>query len=119
MLCEKPVSMDLAQADEMIAACAKAGVVFQVGHHMRSWAAANQAKQMIETGAIGDVTYVRLRQAHDWGGAATVRGVFGSRSRSGGGTLLDNGCHLFDLARYLGGDVDDVFARMTTRKFAD
>jgi predicted dehydrogenase len=118
VLCEKPVSMDLAQADEMISACAKAGVVFQVGHHMRSWTTANRAKQMIESGAIGDVTYVRLRQAHDWAGATTVRGVFGSRELSGGGTLLDNGCHLFDLARYFGGDVDNVFARMATRKFA-
>jgi predicted dehydrogenase len=118
VLCEKPVSMDLAQAQEMIDACDAAGVVFQVGHHMRSWAAAAKAKALIESGAIGDVSYVRLRQAHDWGGAAKVRGVFGSKASSGGGTLLDNGCHLFDLARYLCGDVRDVFARVATRKFA-
>jgi predicted dehydrogenase len=118
VLCEKPVSLDLAQADEMIQACENAGVVFQVGHHMRSWAAAARTKQMIDQGVLGDVTYVRLRQAHDWGGATQVRGVFGSRELSGGGTLLDNGCHLFDLARYLGGDVQNVFARMITKKFA-
>ncbi len=118
VLCEKPVSMDLAQAAEMIDACANAGVVFQVGHHMRSWAAAVKAKELIERGDLGVITYVRLRQAHDWGGARTVRGAFGSRATSGGGTLLDNGCHLFDLARYLAGDVHDVFARIATRKFA-
>ncbi len=118
VLCEKPVSLDLSQADEMIDACKNAGVVFQVGHHMRSWAAAVKAKELIERGALGDITYVRLRQAHDWGGARIVRGAFGSREASGGGTLLDNGCHLFDLARYLAGDVSDVFARISTRKFA-
>jgi predicted dehydrogenase len=118
VLCEKPVSMSLMHADEMINACATAGVVFQVGHHMRSWAAANHAKAMIDRGDLGEVAYLRLRQTHDWGGAREVRGVFGSKELSGGGTLLDNGCHLFDLARYLGGDVNDVFARMTTRKFA-
>jgi predicted dehydrogenase len=117
VLCEKPVSMDLDQAEEMIAACDGAGVIFQVGHHMRSWTAGVQAKSMIDRGDLGDVTYVRLRQAHDWGGARTVRGVFGSKALSGGGTLLDNGCHLFDFARYLGGDVDNVFARVATRKF--
>jgi predicted dehydrogenase len=117
VLCEKPVSMDLAQAEEMINACEKAGVVFQVGHHMRSWAAATQAKGMIDHGHIGDITYARFRQAHDWGGASEVRGVFGSKEASGGGTLLDNGCHLFDLARYFGGNVTDVFARISTRKF--
>jgi predicted dehydrogenase len=117
VLCEKPVSMNLADAQEMIDVCATAGVVFQVGHHMRSWAAAAKAKQIIDAGGIGKVTYARLRQAHDWGGAAEVRGVFGSKAHSGGGTLLDNGCHLFDLARYLGGDVRDVYARIATVKF--
>ena len=117
VLCEKPVSMDIAQAEEMIASCGKAGVVFQVGHHLRSWAAALQAKDMIDHGQIGEITYARFRQAHDWAGAKEVRGVFGSKEASGGGTLLDNGCHLFDLARYFGGNVSDVFARISTRKF--
>lgn len=118
VLCEKPVSLDLAQGEEMIEACDAAGVVFQVGHHMRSWDAAVQTKALIEDGRIGEVTYLRFRQAHDWGGARSVRGAFGSKAQSGGGTLLDNGCHLFDLARYFGGDVRDVFARTATRKFA-
>jgi predicted dehydrogenase len=117
VLCEKPVSMNLTDARDMIDACANAGVVFQVGHHMRSWAAAVKAKQIIDSGGIGKVTYARFRQAHDWGGAAEVRGVFGSKAHSGGGTLLDNGCHLFDLARYLAGDVRDVYARIATLKF--
>ena len=117
ILCEKPVSMQLDQAQEMIDATTAAGVVFQVGHHMRSWSAAAKAKAMIDRGDIGTITYARFRQAHDWSGQRTVRGVFGSKESSGGGTLLDNGCHLFDLARYLGGDVGDVFARIATLKF--
>ncbi len=117
VLCEKPVSLDLAQAEAMVAACEAAGVVFQVGHHMRSWSAAVMAKAMIDRGDLGVVTYARLRQAHDWSGAEVVRGQFGSKAASGGGTLLDNGCHLFDLARYLCGDVRDVFARTARLKF--
>ncbi len=117
VLCEKPVSLDLAQGAEMITACASAGVVFQVGHHMRSWSAAVKAHELIESGAIGRVCEIRIRQAHDWGGGSGPRGTFGSRAQSGGGTLLDNGCHLFDLARYLGGDVADVYARIATLKY--
>ena len=116
VLCEKPVSLDLAQGEAMIDVCASAGVVFQVGHHLRSSAAGTLAKEMIERGDIGEPTYLRFRQAHDWDGGG-VRGVFGSREQSGGGTLLDNGCHLFDLARHFGGDVRDVFARIATRKY--
>ena len=111
VLCEKPVSLDLAQGAEMVAAAKAAGVTFQVGHHLRSWASASRAKAMIDAGDLGAITQVRFRQAHDWGGAG-VRGVFGSKAHSGGGTLLDNGCHLFDLARYFGGEVDNVFARV-------
>ncbi len=116
VLCEKPVSLDLAQGAEMVAAAKAAGVTFQVGHHMRSWASASRAKGMIDAGDLGVITAVRFRQAHDWGGAG-VRGVFGSKAHSGGGTLLDNGCHLFDLARYFGGDVDNVFARIARRQY--
>ncbi len=117
VLVEKPISMQLGEAEEMIEACAAAGVVLQVGHHMRSWAAASKAKELIDAGAIGAVTFCRLRQAHDWSGDSQVRGVFGSKALSGGGTLLDNGCHLFDLARHFAGDVRDVFARTATLKF--
>jgi predicted dehydrogenase len=116
VLCEKPVSLDLAQGEEMIAAANKSGVVFQVGHHLRSWASAANAKAIIESGELGAITAIRFRQAHDWGGAG-VRGVFGSKAHSGGGTLLDNGCHLFDLARYFGGDVANVFARIARLQF--
>jgi predicted dehydrogenase len=116
VLCEKPVSLDLAQAQEMIDACASAKVIYQVGHHLRSWASAAKAKELIDAGAIGDIAHIRLRQTHDWGGGGP-RGVFASKAHSGGGTLLDNGCHLFDLSRYFGGDVSSVYARIATRKF--
>lgn len=116
VLCEKPVSLDLVQGAEMIAAATKAGVVFQVGHHLRSWATASRTKAMIDGGDLGVITAIRFRQAHDWGGSG-VRGVFGSKALSGGGTLLDNGCHLFDLARYFGGEVANVFARIARLKY--
>jgi predicted dehydrogenase len=117
VLCEKPISTSLREADEMIEACAQAGVVLQIGHHLRSSNLVRQAVNLIRAGAIGELAYVRLRQAHDWAGAASVGATFGTLSLSGGGTLLDNGCHLMDLARFIGGDVVEVQARLATRKF--
>src|SRR5690606_21405664 len=52
-------------------------------------------------------------QAHDWGGQG-VRPSFATKASSGGGTLLDNGCHLADLARFFGGRVREVYARVAT-----
>jgi predicted dehydrogenase len=117
VLCEKPISLSLTEADEMIAACREAGVVLQVDHHLRSNRAVERARRMIAAGELGRVTFIRLRQAHDWSGAAEVPPGFRLRALAGGGTLLDNGCHLFDLARHLGGPVQEVFCRTATLKF--
>jgi predicted dehydrogenase len=114
VLCEKPLSMSLDQCEEMIRVAKKAGVVLQTGHHLRSNVLVERAKELIQSGAIGRVTFIRLRQAHDWGGNKAVRPSFGLLEHSGGGTLLDNGCHMMDLARNLGGNVKNLFARMAT-----
>ncbi|UBV42657.1 Gfo/Idh/MocA family oxidoreductase [Deinococcus taeanensis] len=117
VLCEKPLSLDLDACDAMIGAARASGAVLQTGHHLRSNPLARTARRLIDEGRIGRVTFMRLRQAHDWGGAEQVRGAFGSLAASGGGTLLDNGCHMMDLARYFAGDVRTVYARMATLKF--
>lgn len=117
VLCEKPLSMSLEQCQAMIDAAKTAGVVLQTGHHLRSNLLVEKARELIRSGAIGKVTYIRLRQAHDWGGNKTVAPSFGLLANSGGGTLLDNGCHMFDLARHFGGDVQNVFARAATLGF--
>ena len=117
VLCEKPLSLSLEACDAMIEAAQESGVILQTGHHLRSNPLVQTAKRLIEDGRIGRVTFMRLRQAHDWGGAPEVRGSFGSLAASGGGALLDNGCHMMDLARHLGGDVRSIFARVGTLKF--
>ncbi|MEM7735578.1 MAG: Gfo/Idh/MocA family oxidoreductase [Deinococcota bacterium] len=117
VLCEKPISLSLDKAQHMIDVSAQAGIKLQIGHHMRSDSAAEKAKAMIEAGDIGDITYIRLRQAHDWAGASVVKDSFGKLANAGGGTLLDNGCHMMDLARYFCGNVDNVFARIATLKY--
>lgn len=114
VLCEKPLSMSLEQCQEMIQATQKAGVVLQTGHHLRSNLFVEKAREIIESGVLGRVTFIRLRQTHDWGGNKTIAPSFGLLKNSGGGTLLDNGCHMMDLARNLGGEVKSLYARMGT-----
>lgn len=113
VLCEKPIAMSLSEAEAMIRECREAGVVLQVGHHLRTNPYAEKARELIARGDLGRVTFVRLRQAHDWGGQEP-RASFLTLASAGGGTLLDNGCHLMDLARFFAGDVREVFARAAT-----
>jgi len=117
VLCEKPVSLSPEEGEAMIAACSRAGVVLQVNHHLRANPAVARARRMVAEGALGRIAFLRFRQAHDWGGAASVPPTFRTRALAGGGTLLDNGCHLFDLARHLGGEVTRVSAAGATLGF--
>ncbi len=114
VLCEKPLSLSLAECQTMIDAAQQAAVVLQTGHHLRSNWYVQKAKQIIESGELGRVTFVRLRQSHDWGGSGRVPETFSTYAKAGGGTLLDNGCHLMDLARYLAGDVQSIYAQIAT-----
>ncbi|HHO56629.1 MAG TPA: Gfo/Idh/MocA family oxidoreductase [Trueperaceae bacterium] len=117
ILCEKPISLSLELAQEMIDASKKAGIIFQIGHHLRSVQAVIMAKKLIEDGVIGKINFARFRQAHDWAGAKTVSPAFGSIELAGGGTLLDNGCHMMDLSRYLVGQTKELYASMDSLKF--
>ncbi|MEX2502776.1 MAG: Gfo/Idh/MocA family oxidoreductase [Trueperaceae bacterium] len=117
VLCEKPIALDLRHAREMIEACERADVRLQIGHQLRSDGAVAQARRAIDAGTIGEVAFVRLRQAHDWGGATAVRPSFATRASGGAGTLLDNGCHMMDLARFFAGDAEEVYARVATRRW--
>ncbi len=114
VLCEKPLSLSLEECSTMINAAKKAGVVLQTGHHLRSNWYVQKAKQLIERSELGKITFIRLRQSHDWGGSGRVPDTFSTYARAGGGTLLDNGCHLMDLARYLAGNVQSVYAQVAT-----
>ena len=89
----------------MIAAAREAGPSCKLAITCAPARRSKTAKRLIDEGRIGRVTFMRLRQAHDWGGAPRCAASFGSLAASGGGTLLDNGCHMMDLARHFGGDV--------------
>ena len=85
--CEKPIALDLHEADRMIAACREAGVVLGINHHRRGDARYLRARQLIAGGAIG-----RLR---------LLKGGHGG----GGRRLMAMATHLYDLFRFIAGDV--------------
>ncbi len=95
VLCEKPLGLNVAEAERMVAACAKAGVKLGVGLLMRFHACHREALGLVRAGAIGRPVFGRA-QLSCWyppmAGAWRQDPAFG-----GGGSLIDMGCHCIDL----------------------
>lgn len=116
VLCEKPLGLDLAECEEMLAAVRKARVVHMVCHNYRRIPAIALAKEMVGRGELGERIYhFRARYAQDWIADPNFPLVWRLQSRiAGSGALGDIGAHIIDLARYLVGEFREVSALMTT-----
>ena len=97
VFCEKPLALDLREADEMVAACDRAGVRLAVNHIKRGSRGVAIARRLIADGAIG-APYL-------------LRGE-GKGGRWAGSELLEMGTHLFDWLRLLAGDPRWLFAHV-------
>jgi predicted dehydrogenase len=110
VLVEKPMANTLNEAKEMIACCRKNNVALTVNYSFRYLPQIQKAKQLIEAGALGDITGVQIvsHQYKDrgyWSGARSNSpdDWRGSREKSGGGVLIMNICHIIDYLYFLSG----------------
>ena len=89
VVCEKPLCLTLDEADAMIDACSRAGVLLLYAEELFFAPKYVKAKQMADEGAFGRVHLVKQGEKHsgphaDW---------FWDIEQSGGGALMDLGCH--------------------------
>jgi predicted dehydrogenase len=113
---QKPMALSATEADQMIAAAEKAGVILRVYETFVYYAPAVRAKELIEAGEIGEVQAVRMHVNSGSGDTSWKVPLSAwlwrfNRKQCGGGPLVfDHGYHLFSLGYYLGGPVEKVFA---------
>lgn len=106
--CEKPMAPTIEEADAMIEACKTAGVFLMVAFMKRHNKSFQRAKEVIESGDLGDV--FELRCTWDNGRAAATKGDYRHRAESGGGFLQEDGSHPLDVCRWWLGEVEEVTA---------
>ena len=92
VICEKPVAMNLAELDEMIAAAEKSGKVFSVHQNRRFDVDFLAMKHLKETGELGEFINIESRIHGSRGIPSDWRG----EKEHGGGMVLDWGVHLID-----------------------
>jgi predicted dehydrogenase len=99
VLVEKPVALNVREAEEMIAACDRAGVKFMVGHMLRLSPLIVRMRDLIRNGEIGSVTFARADFVYD--ARLSHRGWLYDRSVAGGGPIYDIGVHCLDTLRFV------------------
>ena len=100
VLCEKPMAMNAAEAQQMKQTAEKLGKVLMMHFNMRYMATAATLKPLIDAGVLGEVYHVTTTYTRR-DGYPRQSGWFGLKSKSGGGPLIDLGVHRIDLALWL------------------
>jgi predicted dehydrogenase len=105
ILCTKPLGRNAGEALEMLKTVEEAGVFNGYLEDLVYTPKTLKALNAVRQGSLGQVTWVRSRETHpgphsDW---------FWTKEFSGGGVLLDMGCHCIEIARnYIGKDIRPV-----------
>lgn len=119
---EKVLTFDTASAEETAAGVKAAGVPFLISFPKRGEARIRYAKKLIESGAIGQITHMRVRNAHDGASANWLPDTFYDVKQCGGGAMMDLGAHPMYLCLYLMGEpktVSSVFTQVAGKGVDD
>lgn len=110
---EKPLCLNLAEADRMIAACRLAKVKLMYAEELCFAPKYVRLKQLLDSGALGKPTLLKQLEKHDGPHAPHFWDV----ERSGGGVTMDMGCHAIEFFRWMLGrpKVTSVYAQMSTQ----
>lgn len=107
VLVEKPAAKSSAELEEILLALRESSVKVHVGFNHRYHRALRKSKEIILSGALGELMFIRARYGHgarlgydkEWRADPKL---------SGGGELIDQGPHLIDLSRWVLGDFAEV-----------
>ncbi|PZQ48349.1 MAG: oxidoreductase [Rhodovulum sulfidophilum] len=121
VICDKPITLDVAEAEELVAAAEASGRLFVVTHNYTGYPMIRQARELVASGALGEIRLIQVEYAQDWLTEPVERA--GSKqaewrtdpARSGaGGAIGDIGTHAYNLACFVGGsEAEELLAQLT------
>jgi predicted dehydrogenase len=116
VFCEKPLARTAEEAKQMLDAVTKAGVKHMVAFNYRFVPAIRQARNLIESGALGQIYHYRAVYLQEW-----IMPHYGTpkiwrldKGVAGSGAIGDLGAHIIDLAHFLVGGVKSISAMTRT-----
>lgn len=107
VLIEKPGGLNIKQLQNTYNTFKQKKVVVMYGYNHRYHPALQKAKQVIETKKYGPILFLRARYGH--GGRVGYEKEWRfQKNLSGGGELIDQGCHLIDLVNFFCGEMNQT-----------
>jgi predicted dehydrogenase len=113
VLVEKPAARFASELDPLLAARDKNRVHVHVGFNHRYHRSLRKAKEIVSSGVLGDLMFIRGRYGHG-GRIGYDKEWRANPAVSGGGELIDQGPHLIDLSRWFLGEFPHVEGRAET-----
>jgi predicted dehydrogenase len=110
VICDKPMTFDLAQAEELAKVVQKSGVVFAVSHNYTGYPLVRQARAMVQAGELGDINAIRAFYIQGWlrtrleaSGQKQAGWRTDPKKSGAAGCFGDIGTHAYNLGRFITG----------------
>ena len=109
ILCEKPMAMNEKECDEMISAAKANNVKLGIAYYRHFYPVVNRIKDIIQTGGIGTVIMMQANSAGQYNPLpGEPRFWLLEKGKSGGGPMMDFGCHRIELMQNVLGPISSV-----------
>ena len=105
ILCEKPLSITVEQAQEMVDVCNENNVILTLNYVFRHHPIIKKTKEFIDGNLLGKIVSISAKFNFDYKPNDNFRFNI---EESGGGALRDLGTHVIDLLRYFGGEISSI-----------
>ena len=122
VICDKPLSLNVAEARDLVKLAKKSGKIFAVTHNYTGYPMIRQARAMVAAGELGTIRVVQAEYAQDWltepiekTGQKQAVWRADPKKSGAGGALGDIGTHAHNLACFVSGlKLDSLLADLTS-----
>ena len=122
VICDKPLTTTVEEAEELVAMAKKSGKIFAVTHNYTGYPMIRQARAMVAAGELGTIRLIQAEYPQDWlteraeaSGSKQAEWRTDPKRSGAGGCIGDIGTHAYNLACFVSGlELDQLLAQLTT-----
>lgn len=110
---EKVLAFTNEEAEDIARAVKESGVTFTISYPHKTWPTLKAAKALVDSGKLGQITYARVRDAHNGSTAGWLPPHFYDAAQTGGGAMIDLGAHPMYTLHWFMGEPKSIVSMFT------